>query len=67
MAAEIPRQPQERECPPRDYGSYRGGVRFETALPDDEAIFYTGREKGVYDYERALDVLLVCSLTRRKK
>ena len=22
-----------------DYGSYRGGVRFETASPDDEAIF----------------------------
>jgi hypothetical protein len=51
----------------QDYGSYRGGVRFETASPDHEAIFQTGREKGVYDYEHALDVLLVCALRRRKK
>jgi hypothetical protein len=51
----------------QDYASYRGGVRFETASPDDEAIFQTGREKGVYDYEHALDVLLLCALRRRKK
>lgn len=30
----------------QDYGSYHGGVRFETASPDDEAIFHTGREKA---------------------
>lgn len=31
----------------QDYGSYRGGVRFETASPRSD--IQTGREKGVYD------------------
>lgn len=51
----------------QDYGSYRGGVRFGTASSDGEAVFHTGRQKDVYDYEHALDVLLVCALRRRKK
>jgi hypothetical protein len=51
----------------QDYDSYRGGVRFGTATPDDEVIFHTGREKHVFDYERALDVLMACALRRRKR
>jgi hypothetical protein len=51
----------------QDYDSYRGVVRFGTATPDDEVIFHTGREKHVFDYERALDVLMACALRRRKR
>lgn len=51
----------------QDYDSYRSGVRFETAMSDDDVIFHTGREKHVFDYEHALDVLMACALRRRKK
>jgi hypothetical protein len=50
----------------QDYSSYRDGVRFETATADDGVIFHTGREKHVFDYEHALDVLMACALRRRK-
>jgi hypothetical protein len=50
----------------QDYDSYRSGVRFETATPDDGAIFHTGREKHVFDYEHALDQLMACALRRRE-
>lgn len=42
-------------------------LRYETASPNDEAIFETGRENHVFDYEHALDVLMVCALRRRTK
>lgn len=42
----------------QDYASYRRGVRFDTATSEDEVIFHTGREKHVFDYEHALDVLM---------
>lgn len=50
----------------QDFDSYRRGVRFETAKSENEVIFHTGREKHVFDYEHALDVLMVCALRRRK-
>jgi hypothetical protein len=50
----------------QDYGSYRSGIRFETATPNDQAVFETGREKHVFEYEHALDVLMVCALRRRR-
>ena len=50
----------------QDYASYRGGVRYDTASAEDQAVFETGAEKHVFDYERALDVLLMCSLRREK-
>ena len=50
----------------QDYVSYRRGIRIDTTTKDDEAIFETGREKHVFEYERALDVLMFCALRRRK-
>lgn len=50
----------------QDYKSYRRGIRIDDAAADDEAIFETGAEKHIYDYERALDILMFCSLERRK-
>ncbi|MGB0035459.1 MAG: hypothetical protein WBP79_08300 [Candidatus Acidiferrales bacterium] len=50
----------------QDIDSYRRGVRFESATEDDEAIFETGTERHIFEFERALDVLMRCSLRRRK-
>jgi hypothetical protein len=50
----------------QDYDSYQSGIRFETATKNDEAVFETGAEKHVFEYERALDVLMNCALRRRK-
>jgi hypothetical protein len=50
----------------QDFDSYRGGVRYDGASAEDEAVFETGAEKHVFEYERALDVLLTCSLRREK-
>lgn len=50
----------------QDYDSYRAGVRYDSASAEGDAIFETGAEKHVFEYERALDVLLGCSLLRAK-
>jgi hypothetical protein len=50
----------------QDFDSYKRGVRFDSASGKDEAIFETGAEKHMFDYERALDVLMSCALKRRK-
>jgi hypothetical protein len=50
----------------QDYASYRHGIRFETTTANDEAIFETGCENHIFDYEHALDVLMRCALSRRK-
>lgn len=50
----------------QDYDSYQKGVRFDSATGDDEAVFETGAENHVFEYERALDRLMVCALRRRK-
>ena len=50
----------------QDYVSYKRGTRIDTATKDDEAIFETGAEKHTFEYERALEVLMVCALRRRK-
>jgi hypothetical protein len=50
----------------QDYVSYRRGIRIDTTTKDDEAIFETGVEKHTFEFERALDVLMVCALRRRK-
>jgi hypothetical protein len=50
----------------QDFASYQKGLRFNTASAGDEAVFETGAEKHVFEYERALDVLLTCSLRREK-
>lgn len=50
----------------QDYVSYRDGIRFETTTASDKAVFETGCENRVFDYEHALDVLMLCALNRRK-
>ncbi|HTD88533.1 MAG TPA: hypothetical protein VK850_18310 [Candidatus Binatia bacterium] len=50
----------------QDYASYQTGIRYDTASAEDESVFETGAEKHVFEYERALDVLLRCSLRREK-
>jgi hypothetical protein len=49
----------------QDYMSYKNGIRFETATSDDESHFSTN-QKYMFEYERALDVLMVRSLRRQK-
>jgi len=50
----------------QDAESYREGIRYESADEEDDPTFYTGAAPNhIFDYERALDCLLVCSLRRR--
>lgn len=52
----------------QDAGSYRQGRRFESGDTDD-AVFYAQTDdeiKHIFEYERALDVLLTCALKRRQ-
>lgn len=54
----------------QDVDSYRQGVRYDSTSDDNLATFYSGSEKElghIFEYERALDVLMVCSLRRRKQ
>jgi hypothetical protein len=49
--------------------SYRAGVRYESATVDEvDKIEAYGPDEGnhMFEYERALDLLLVCSLRRRE-
>lgn len=50
----------------QDFASYRRGVRFESDIGDNEAAFETGAERHVFEYERALDLLMACALRRKK-
>ena len=53
----------------QDFESYSAGVRWPPASDEDRAAFEAyGRDEGqhLFEYERALDRLLVCSLRRRK-
>jgi hypothetical protein len=50
----------------QDYASYKHGIRFETTNVSDDAVFETGCENHMFDYEHALDVLMRCALGRRK-
>lgn len=51
----------------QDAASYRDGIRFESG--SDEGTFYMHTEDEptrVFEYERALELLLACSLRREK-
>lgn len=50
----------------QDFDSYRQGIRFESATEDDEAKFETGTQHHIFEYEKALDVLMRCALRRRE-
>jgi len=49
----------------QDYVSYRNGIRFETAPGAEESVFETGAEKHIFEYERALDLLMTCAIRRK--
>jgi hypothetical protein len=49
----------------QDFESYKHGTRLDSSTADDEAIFESGAEKHVFEYERALDLLMSCALRRR--
>ncbi len=53
----------------QDLESFRRGARYETVTEDNPATFYTGSRDQlghVFNYERALEELMACSLRRRK-
>lgn len=50
----------------QDFNSYARGVRFDSGTEEDEAIFETGAERHMFEYEKALDVLMACALRRRR-
>jgi hypothetical protein len=49
----------------QDVDSYRRGIRFESSDGETEATFEIGTEKHMFEYEKALDVLMRCALARR--
>ncbi len=53
----------------QDIHSYRRGVRYHSAGKDDDAEFLSGSEKEtshIFEYEHALDQLMLCSVRRKK-
>ena len=51
----------------QDYESYKEGIRHHDSKAGSGATFYTGSEnevKHIFEFERALDVLLLCSIRR---
>jgi hypothetical protein len=60
----------------QEYSSYVSGVRFSTIREEDMAeaikaygfpIFESGAEKHTFTYEKALELLLLCSILQKKK
>lgn len=53
----------------QDFESYRQGVRYHSAGDNDRHFFQIAAPsniKHIFEYERALDVLMSCALRRRK-
>jgi hypothetical protein len=50
----------------QDFASYQRGIRFESPHADEKATFITGVGRYLFEYERALDVLMACALRRRE-
>ncbi|SRR6266478_215502 len=50
----------------QDFASYRRGIRIDSPNVDEEATFVTGAGRYIFEYERALDVLLACALRRQR-
>jgi hypothetical protein len=49
----------------QDIQSYRRGVRFDFPEAEEEATFETGAGRFMFEYDRALDVLMSYALRRR--
>lgn len=58
--------PQEPGLYFQDADSYRQGIRFGSTVEAHEATFEVGAEKHIFEYEKALEVLMQCELRRRK-
>jgi hypothetical protein len=53
----------------QSFESYRQGVRYDSATENQYLSFQIGTAdniKHIFEYERALDVLMMCALRRRK-
>ena len=53
----------------QDIDSYNSGVRYHSAKGRENAVFESGSKNEIghiFDYEHALEVLMACSLRRRK-
>jgi hypothetical protein len=53
----------------QDFESYCQGLRYDSAAENDRHLFQiaaTSNIKHIFEYERALDVLMSCALRRRK-
>jgi hypothetical protein len=50
----------------QDAESWKDGLRYSAEAAAKGARFRTGSVSGIYTYERALDLLLACSLRRNK-
>jgi hypothetical protein len=50
----------------QDFASYRRGIRIDSPNADEEATFTTGAGRYIFEYDRALDVLLACALRRQR-
>ena len=53
----------------QDIDSYRKGIRYESATDDDHVTFFECSEdelNNIFEYEQALDVLMRCSLKKKK-
>jgi hypothetical protein len=50
----------------QDFASYQRGIRFDSPEADEEATFITGAGRYIFEYDRALDVLLNCALRRQR-
>jgi hypothetical protein len=52
----------------QNFDSYRQGLRFESVADDKRSYFYVLRENGmkhIFEYRKALDVLLECGVRRQ--
>jgi len=60
------RELKEHKLHFQDFASYQRGIRFESPNADEKATFTTGAGRYLFEYERALDVLMACALGRRE-
>jgi hypothetical protein len=52
----------------QDADSYQRGIQYGSVSEDEQATFYIGPENEmghIFEYESALDILMMCSLRRR--
>ena len=60
-------EPEGTELLFQDFVSYQRGIRYESDDADGRATFdNSGVGRYIFEYERALDVLMACALRRRK-